>query len=971
MGTKLRVFVIVVIVALGLGTAAVGQAQEGTDSSIIGPYTEILIPFEDLPALNEDLAYHPVIDQYESGATLQVMYVLEDPRDVPLARYAYYTDDYGVIAPNNSPVDWPLFSEAMEDLKSYSPKTINVYVRVQAPANQQVPDPLFSDKEFELRIEEGAFITPRYNGDRPALSIPLTTNREDREEGFPCAVPEYADGTQPYQIPGEIDGGLAIGRNGLYDPKAYAPPQPWYYNENNMLEAGEVREGWVSCLVPDIPLDEIQIEAWYEYIQTIPTPGPSPTPIEGVGVGVEVECLIVDSLDDPACETSCCALSVPTELIPTVDATEQAMMYPTKEVIGDYLTWSYFKAVPIPEVGISFDDVTMYFLNEKGDVKNTQGTAVFETAAVIQIEGIYQDDFYYVSKVVVDPVGFSDEDLQGYTLHRVDVDVEIYEQANATGSLLGIMEMHNEDNSTFEKYMQVNFQFFQSGGIKIPNPTEKLPFAFTFLYEPESPYDGYAFVELGGELLFRDDNKSNGGLPKDLWFSIGPRFPEVAYHGETELSGQPRYAAKGASINNTNLVSSTTMCDVVDCLEVSDPKDADMVPRTVPVMCAGEWSNNFIIDGVDLLPAMYYVGEAWTASRYYMEILHLDLENRVDHDRVLLYQGKILGGATPWWTHSENWGAWVIDGNVVDLETGNYLYNRVNITPYYSKIDENDLSQGFFTPGSFTIKDGGWMGEVIDQKLLVFGVIDLSYDEKHGYLTDKNTVFLFKDEGPAWATDCQRRTITNLVSEEIYASSESYSVSEVEGDQHWMGQILPGMDYPISLPIVSGEIYEMGDYGDKIYFGKNMFTPKQVKIVSGKPTVPTIYVESEDKYYPGENFPSINNRVLTSGEGGVVIPPDTTYIRVRISVDHLDNYGGLPGRCSLSTEDFQLVYQGYYPITAIGDLKTPPLFPCDEKDYSVWMHFFFPSLEFEQEKLLLSIRGGPREPWYFWRLTDK
>ena len=61
------------------------SSAKAAGNSPIGPYTEILIPFGDLPALNEDLAYHPVIDQYESGATLQVMYVLEDPRDVPMA----------------------------------------------------------------------------------------------------------------------------------------------------------------------------------------------------------------------------------------------------------------------------------------------------------------------------------------------------------------------------------------------------------------------------------------------------------------------------------------------------------------------------------------------------------------------------------------------------------------------------------------------------------------------------------------------------------------------------------------------------------------------------------------------------------------------------------------------------------------------------------------------------------------------
>ena len=249
------------------------------DSYIIGPYTEILLPLEDLPALNEALAFHPVIDQYESGATLQIMYVLEDPRDVPLARYAYYDGDFGVIAPNDLPVssaDIPEYQERMDEIAASNPKTINVYIRVNAPANQSVPDPLFED--LKQRVNEGGGYGIPYDPNRPAILVyfPGRTGRP-----LTCAVPEYNDGPEPYQLPPGINGGDAVGSDGLYDPKAFAPPQPWYDVQDPMLDPGEVREGWISCLAPDMPTENILIRAIYSYSpepQSTPTPGPSPTP---------------------------------------------------------------------------------------------------------------------------------------------------------------------------------------------------------------------------------------------------------------------------------------------------------------------------------------------------------------------------------------------------------------------------------------------------------------------------------------------------------------------------------------------------------------------------------------------------------------------------------------------------------------------------------------------------------------------
>ncbi|MCK4795161.1 MAG: hypothetical protein KAV87_66135, partial [Desulfobacteraceae bacterium] len=96
------------------------SSTKAAGNSPVGPYTEIQLPLEDLPALNDNLVYNPVLDQYPSGASLQIMYVLDDPRNVPLARYAYNKSGYGIISPVNMPSSWSGTTEydvKLEELK--------------------------------------------------------------------------------------------------------------------------------------------------------------------------------------------------------------------------------------------------------------------------------------------------------------------------------------------------------------------------------------------------------------------------------------------------------------------------------------------------------------------------------------------------------------------------------------------------------------------------------------------------------------------------------------------------------------------------------------------------------------------------------------------------------------------------------------------------------------------------------------
>jgi hypothetical protein len=908
-----------------------------------------------------------------------------------------------VIAPNNIPTQWSEaieYSTELEEIKSFSPKTINVYVRVQAPADQQVPDPLFTGSD-PGDVGEGLFDSSRYNGDRPALFVPYYSLKEETDEGFPCAVPEYADGTKPYQIPEEIDGGLAIGRNGLYDPAAYAPPKPWYYNENNTLQAGEVREGWISCLVPGVPLNEFEIEAWHDYIvevQPILTPEPSPTPIEGTEI-LEVDCIIVESLDDPACsETACCTLA-----LPAANATGQAIIdnqavddvvYQKQKELEVFTAWSYNSVLPFPEEGIRLEGVTMSFINEVGEIKSAQGSAIFESASVIQAVRHGSDYFPFISKIVVDPDGISEEDLQGYVLHRVDVNVEIYEQANSVYQLLSVRAIQNIDPGSYDKFMLANSKHSVSNEF----PNEKQVLVSMFLEETDSPYEGYVLTDLvvgsvpygftGSDNPLSDrDNRESGPLPTKLWFSIKPSVPTDTYSGRTELLGNPRYSVIGVTINNTNLTSSTNMCEVVDCVEYLDEddtyQDVKKPPRDIPVMCAGEWANNIIVGDLQVIKYMEYIGGPWGTGAS-PDTLHSDSTSRGEPVHVFVYDLRIMGGTTPWWIRSSPDYRNDFDtldhiyGHTVDMETGWPVYNDAVVIPYYSVID-NDITKGFWARGPSRLfvypEKSGWMGQIIDQKVLAVSSVSVYRDgEDYKRLNKENTGFLLLEEGPLWATGCQREPVPALSTQALYAPEEVILPSVTDGIRHTMNSLLPGITYPVYLPLVDGKIYSMGEYGDTYTFESSSaishykFTVNAVGIVHGKPDRSAVYVPTEDKFYPAEKYPSWQNEIFFARNNAFVIPPDTTYVEIRVGVDRLEISEG--SYCGIEDEDLQLVYPGYLPIN--GDIEEKPNEPsiCKEDDSSFRIAFLFPSLDFELENMLFSIRGGAQTPWNFWRLVE-
>ncbi len=223
----LCVLSILIALILLTGNSLAESSTKAAGNSPVGPYTEIQLPLEDLPSLNENLAFHPVIDQpytevvsvseyseendyyigwreteyTERGATLQVIYMLEGPRNVPASRFAYRSlISDNVVIPNN-----------------YNPKVVNVYVRVEAPKDRSMHDPIFGGYYKDLPL-----------GSTPALYVSAGNPSGNPATGSPdlvsCAMPEYANGTGLYSLPSGIEGGQAVNKDGLYDPQAFALP---------------------------------------------------------------------------------------------------------------------------------------------------------------------------------------------------------------------------------------------------------------------------------------------------------------------------------------------------------------------------------------------------------------------------------------------------------------------------------------------------------------------------------------------------------------------------------------------------------------------------------------------------------------------------------------------------------------------------------------------------------------------------
>jgi hypothetical protein len=642
----------------------------------------------------------------------------------------------------------------------------------------------------------------------------------------------------------------------------------------------------------------------------------------------------------------------------------------------------------LPINTISLEDVPLSFLHDEHGVKTVHGSVVFydprigfaagedklASIAVYSAEegtvelvpfdpGEPSDEYAFISKVKVAPYNLEEEDLEGYQLIEIGTTVSV---------------LIDQDN-----IIQRGRALYVSPSIIYNQPDNLFEWTVAANLELRDNSDDAAFLQ-----------QDNGFLqPGTALINL---YPNYEY---TLASFQERtiYPVKIVTLHNPSLVSNTTMCDVVDCVEYydeddtykiegyTDPKVFKIKPsRSIPVMCAGEWANNVIVDDVQIINHMEYIREPWGDGRE-GGVLHRDDIDYRGAAPVFLYDLRIMGGATPWWISSRPGYRDVITpidhiyGHIVDLKTGWPTHEETAVIPYYAVIN-NDLSKGFLVRGTsypvnYYSEKSGWMGEIIDKKVLAFSSVNVVDDgEDYLRLNSENTGFLLLDEGPLWLTGCPRDLMPASSSKDQYAPEEAGFSFVADGSPHAMTSLLPGMTYPTNLSIVDGEIYSLGEYGDTYTFESSdsishfRFKVNNVGIISGKPDRSAVYVPTEDKFYPAERYPSWNNRMFFANNNAFVIPPDTTYVEITVSVDYLEISEGL--YCGIEDEDLQLVYPGYLPINGVIERKPGVPEICRDEDSSFKMAFLFPSLDFELDKMLFSMRGGPQLPWNFWRLVE-
>lgn len=976
---KTRTILAGLLLILLSSSGIIHQAQASPDPPI-GPYTEINLPLEDLPAINPNTLYNPVIDDYPGGASLQILYVIEDPRDVPLARFGYWNERFqAAVGPiRNILPDHEGYNETITKLQKIHPKTINIYLQVQAPDNAQAVDPLID-------------VTNEFDRVRPALNISSANYLDSPKsdllgESLRCAALEYAGDVAPYPIPDLLDGGDALNDQGLYDPKAYAPPRPWYPYQDRLLEPGEVREGWISCLAPDEPLAEIEIYSYYtSLVEATPTPeptDPSPAP--------EDDCVLVESFDDPLCDDpdiTCCLGATPapvlTDLAPELTEAAAASTIENAAEIGPQLEWNSFFAwnfnavSNIPEEGVKVEDVVLKFSNQAEETLSDVGDAFFKSVHIVQEEvpsNLYQ--YHLVAEVEVEPSSLTAEDLSGFSLLGVDADIRVYENPRDASRIMTL-----QIGSTIPPG-EINTSW--------KNNLQRIWGEYTFTSETNSPFEGYVFSlmepkhwnhvsgpQLTDQIVTRAtnpvDQAGSRDLPSTLWVTINARIPGSSFTNPPHYN-MTRYPARGVRFTPMTQTASTTMCDFVDCLDVYHVRDEDRVERTVPILCPGEWGNNLLITGMRS-EAVNYFGEPPGLKTY--PKTWADTERFGSRTEIWFFDGKILGGLTPWWLDGDKHfssGAWTnnLEGQIVDAGTGaildlQYQQYDIDFLPVYTRLPDQSI---YYAPVRDTRLGHGWMPGLIDENLVIAGPNYSRYisDNYTGDIPEiikfDDKLFLFENEGPLWAQACTRPVLENHASLDRYAPLAG-KISAAGSEEHILARILPGMDYPLSKPRIDGEIFHLGENGVPL-FGY-ILKPTEVKIIPGRADKPIVYVPEEDQFYPAEKRVSDNNQMYFLRVNAVSIPPGNSLVTVKLKKEPP---GGPVGCGEVNHKIFQISYPGHYPVSSQPGAflrYTIDGFPVCPEDFSeTWLIFKLPLLEIEVENLLFTIRG--EEYWNMWKL---
>ncbi len=217
------------------------------DSTSMDPKDVAEIPIESVPDWVSDGVVNPV--SRFKGADIQILAVLKDPRDVPVDRFLYALTDDGEL------IIHPLADQIRNRFPDGNGAAVAVYVRVTADEITEdeyaVFDPFYIDSiEFQ---ERSGWINAPYR----AIGVATT---DVSQLVLPCLEPmTIEEGARAFDAP---DTGARI------SPDEFLPPRPHYevvdqtsvYGKfKGEMDSEEVREGWMLCLAPEVPVDQIRV----------------------------------------------------------------------------------------------------------------------------------------------------------------------------------------------------------------------------------------------------------------------------------------------------------------------------------------------------------------------------------------------------------------------------------------------------------------------------------------------------------------------------------------------------------------------------------------------------------------------------------------------------------------------------------------------------------------------------------------
>jgi hypothetical protein len=324
---------------------------------------------------------------------------------------------------------------------------------------------------------------------------------------------------------------------------------------------------------------------------------------------------------------------------------------------------------------------------------------------------------------------------------------------------------------------------------------------------------------------------------------------------------------------------------------------------------------------------------------------------------IWFFEGELLGGLTPWWFDGHETGHFgkstQLEGTIINEGNGNYLDVETLFLPLY---DDQKNQRTYYAEVDERVIGHGWMPGSISQGFVIAG-------EPIERTSFQNKMFMFQTEGPIWARSCSRPLIANHDQLEPYSSGIG-STNIADSEEHVMTYIYPGMEYPLSMPRITGDLYSIGEIGETAY--GYAFKPTEVDVVPGRQNNSIVYVREEDKFYPADERVNTNNEAFFRNVNAEIIPPGNSLVFVKIEKDP----PGGPVECQyINNEIFHLTSPGLFPATSQpGNFRLYTLFTviCPDDFSEAWLVFIVPTLDVDIDQLIFTIRG--EEYWSMWRL---